>query len=91
MHVFINLVTSCMNIICHLPEHLIEPIGFLPDFAKDALIDSLNILPFLFIVFVIIEIIEQYFTKKRHLFVFFMKKVGPILVCLLQFLNVDFL
>ena len=70
MHGFINLITNCFNIICHLPAHLIEPIGFLPEFAKDAMIDSLNILPFLFIVFVIIEVIEQYFTKKRHLFVF---------------------
>ena len=83
MHGFINLITNCFNIICHLPAHLIEPIGFLPEFAKDAMIDSLNILPFLFIVFVIIEVIEQYFTKKRHLFVFFMKKVGPIFGSLL--------
>jgi len=61
-----------------LPARLIEPIGWLPDFAKDALIDSLNLIPFLFLVFVFIEIIEQYFTKKKHLFVFFIKKVGPL-------------
>lgn len=60
-----------------LPEHLIEPISFLPEFFKDALIDSLNLVPFLFIVFLLIEVIEQYFTKKKHLLVFFMKKVGP--------------
>jgi hypothetical protein len=61
-----------------LPSQIIEPINFLPEFIKDALADSLNLIPFLFVIFVIIEIIEQYFTKKRHLFVFFMKKIGPL-------------
>lgn len=58
--------------------NLIEPMEFLPDFLKDALIDSLNLVPFLFLIFVLIEVIEQYFTKKKHLFVFFIKKVGPL-------------
>lgn len=66
------------EIITNLPKYLIEPIGFLPEFAKDALIDSLNLVPFLFVVFVLIELIEQYFAKKKHLLVFFMKKVGPL-------------
>ena len=57
---------------------IIEPIEFLPDFLKDALIDTINLIPFLFIVFLIIELIEQYFAKKKHLFVFFMKKFGPL-------------
>lgn len=83
MHGFLNFIINIVNYVGSLPEHIIEPIGFLPDFAKDALIDSLNILPFLFVVFLIIEIVEQYFTKKRHLFVFFMKKVGPIFGSLL--------
>ena len=61
-----------------IPERLIEPIGFLPDFLKEALVDSINLVPFLFVVFLIIELIEQYFAKKKHLFVFFMKKVGPL-------------
>lgn len=71
MHNFFELITN-------IPEHLIEPIGFLPEFAKEALIDSLNLVPFLFVVFVLIELIEQYFTKKKHLLVFFMKKIGPL-------------
>ena len=66
------------EIITNLPKYLIEPIGFLPEFAKDALIDSLNLVPFLFLVFVLIEVIEQYFAKKKHLLVFFMKKIGPL-------------
>ncbi len=83
MHGLLNLLSNIMDFILNLPHHLIEPIGFLPEFVKDALIDSLNIVPFLFIVFVLIEIIEQYFTKKRHLFVFFIKKVGPLFGSLL--------
>jgi len=61
-----------------IPAQIIEPVGFLPEFAKDALIDSLNLVPFLFVVFLLIEIIEQYFTKKKHLFVFYMKRLGPM-------------
>lgn len=78
MHGFITSILNIVQFFTSIPERLIEPIGFLPDFAKDALIDSLNIVPFLFIVFILIEVIEQYFTKKRHLFVFFIKKVGPL-------------
>ncbi len=73
-----NVILDILNYIWNLPENLIEPIGFLPDFLKDALIDSLSLVPFLFVIFVLIEIIEQYFTKKKHLFVFFIKKVGPL-------------
>ena len=71
-------IFSSINYIFNLPEHIIEPIGWLPDFLKDALVDSLNLVPFLFLMFVFIEWIEIYFTKKRHLFVFFMKKIGPL-------------
>lgn len=71
-------ILNIAKYIWNLPANLIEPIEFLPDFLKDALIDSLNLVPFLFIIFLLIEFIEQYFTKKRHLFVFFIKKVGPL-------------
>lgn len=64
--------------IWNLPEEIIEPINFIPDFLKDALIDSLSLIPFLFIIFVFIEIIERFYTKKRHLFIFWIKKVGPL-------------
>lgn len=78
MNNFLHLIFSGINYIFELPANLIEPIGFLPDFLKDALIDSLNLVPFLFVIFILIEVIEQYFTKKKHLFVFFIKKVGPL-------------
>ncbi len=78
MNEILQLVHSGFNLITSIPEHLIEPIGFLPEYLKEALIDSLNLVPFLFIVFLLIEILEQYFTKKKHLFVFFIKKIGPL-------------
>ena len=71
-------ITEVLNFIWNMPEELIEPIGFLPDFLKDALIDSLNLIPFLFLIFLIIEFVERYYAKKRHLFVFWIKKVGPL-------------
>ena len=73
-----NIVINFFKMIMDLPETLIEPIGFLPEFVKEALIDSIGLIPFLFIIFLLIEFIEQYYTKKRHLFVFFIKKVGPL-------------
>lgn len=66
------------NFITSLPEHIIEPMEFLPEFLKEALIDSLNFVPFLFVIFILIEVLERYFAKKKHLFVFFMKKIGPL-------------
>ena len=61
-----------------LPENLIEPIEWLPEFLKDAMIDSLNLVPLLFIIFVLLEVLEHYFAKKKHLVVFWMKKIGPL-------------
>ena len=73
-----QILHSLLNIgqyILNLPENLIEPIEFIPDFLKDALIDSIGLIPFLFIIFVLIEIIERYYTKKRHLFVFWLRYI----------------
>lgn len=66
------------NFLFSLPEHLIEPLEFIPEVVKEPLIESLNLVPFLFVIFVLIEVLESYFAKKKHLFVFFMKKVGPL-------------
>lgn len=73
-----NAIIEMFKYILNLPEELIEPVSFLPDFFKDALIDSLNLIPFLFLIFLIIEFFERYYAKKRHLFVFWIKKVGPL-------------
>lgn len=73
-----NNIVEVLKYIWNLPEELIEPIEFIPDFLKDALIDSLGLIPFLFIIFVLIEFVERYYAKKRHLFVFWIKKIGPL-------------
>ena len=78
MYQFIHPIIDFFKCILELPSNLIEPIDFLPDFLKDALIDSIGLIPFLFIIFVLIEIVERYYTKKRHLFVFWIKKIGPL-------------
>lgn len=91
MHALLNSIMKIIEFFNGFAENLIEPIGFLPEFAKEALIDSLNLIPFLFVIFILIEIIEQYYTKKRHLFVFFIKKSDLYLaVCLHQFRNAGF-
>lgn len=71
------------NFLFSLPEHIIEPLEFLPEFVKEPIIESLNLVPFLFVIFILIEVLERYFTKKKHLFVFFMKKIGPLFGSLL--------
>lgn len=78
MAAIIHFFVKMFLYITSLPEHLIEPVEWMPDFLKDSLIDSLNLLPLLFIIFVILEIIEHYFAKKKHLIVFWMKKIGPL-------------
>lgn len=78
MQHFFQLLSQIFEFVMNLPQHLIEPLPFLPHFLKHALIDSLNLVPFLFIVFVVIEVIEQFFTKKKHLLIFFIKKIGPL-------------
>lgn len=50
-----------------------------PDFVKDALIDSINLLPLLFIIFFIIEIFEIYFSKKINLIAEHSRKSGPLI------------
>lgn len=78
MQQILQSLISGFNYIISLPEHLIEPLEFLPEFVKEPLIESINLVPFLFIIFILIEVLERYFTKKKHLFVFFMKKIGPL-------------
>ena len=78
MHDILQFIIHGYNFLSELPTNLIEPITFLPEWSKDAIADSINLVPFLFVVFLIIEVIEQYFTRKKHLFVFYIKKVGPL-------------
>ena len=53
------------------------------NFIKDALIDSLGLLPFLFIIFILIEIFENYFSQKAHNIPQYSKNLGPLIGAIL--------
>ena len=54
-------------------------LSVLPDFVQDAVIDSLNLVPFLFVVFVFIELFENYFAKKIIWLLKYSEKIGPVI------------
>lgn len=47
------------------------------DFVKDAIIDSLNLVPFLFVIFFFIELFEIYFSRKMNHIPEYSRKIGP--------------
>lgn len=51
----------------------------LADFVKDALIDSINLVPFLFVIFFFIELFELYFSRKVKHIPEHSQKIGPLL------------
>lgn len=54
-------------------------LSIFPDFVQDAIIDSIKLVPFLFIIFVFIEIFENNYSKKITTFLKFSEKIGPVL------------
>ena len=50
----------------------------MPDFMSDAVLDSVKLLPSLFLIFVFIEIFENFFAHKIAAIVSFSKKFGPV-------------
>lgn len=58
---------------------IIDLFSGIPEFAADAIKDSINLLPFLFIIFVFIELFEHYFSKKIVSFLRYSKKIGPFI------------
>ncbi|MCM1339663.1 MAG: arsenic efflux protein [Muribaculaceae bacterium] len=61
-----------------VPEFLIGQCNFLPEFVKSSLITSINFIPWLYILYFGIELLERFFMKNIHLLVKFMKMFGPI-------------
>ena len=59
-------------------DKLIENTGF-PEWVCDALIDSIHTIPFLFIVFVFIELFEYYYANKVNNFMKNSGKTGPLI------------
>lgn len=49
------------------------------DWLKDAICDSVHIVPFLFFIFLLIEIFENYFSSKIKALTGYSKKIGPII------------
>jgi len=49
------------------------------DFVKDAICDSVHLVPFLFIIFLFIELFETYFSNKIKNISNYSKKVGPLI------------
>lgn len=56
----------------------IEGLG-LPEWAADAVCDSFAVLPFLFVIFLLVEFFEFYFSGKVNRFMKSTKKAGPII------------
>jgi hypothetical protein len=79
---FFELVATMTNFIFGPLNSLIEKIPTF-DWVKDALIDSIHMLPFLFVIFFIVEFIEYYFSNKMNSLVKHSKKTGPIVGSLL--------
>lgn len=64
-------------------ESIRNILNILPPFFTDAFADSIKLVPFLFIIFLFIEISENYFSKKIDSFLKYSKKLGPVLGSLL--------
>ena len=55
----------------------------LPQFLSDAVIDSIKLVPSLFLIFIFIEIFENFFAHKISDIVSFSKKLGPVVAAIL--------
>lgn len=61
-----------------VPAFLINQCNFLPQYIKDALIESINFVPWLYFLFYGIELLERFFLKHINVFVRLLQKLGPI-------------
>lgn len=61
-----------------IPAFLVNHCTFLPDYIREALISSINFIPWLYILYYGIELLERYFMKNIHLFVKLVKRLGPL-------------
>jgi len=61
-----------------LPEFLLNQCNFLPDFVKASLITSIKFIPWLYFLYLAIELLERFFMKNIHLLVKLIKMFGPM-------------
>ncbi|MBR1753263.1 arsenic efflux protein [bacterium] len=58
-------------------------INNIPEFLSDAFVDSIKLVPFLFVIFVLIELFETKYSKKIIDFMQYSKRFGPIIGALI--------
>lgn len=64
--------------ILRVPEILINHCNFLPQYIKDALITSINFVPWLYILYYALELLERFFLTHINVFVRLLQKLGPL-------------
>jgi len=60
-----------------VPNFLVNQITFLPDYIKQAILESLYFIPLLFVVYFAIEIVERIFMTHINFLVKIIRKIGP--------------
>ena len=59
-----------------VPGILISHCPYLPETVKDALITSVNFIPWLYFLYYAVELLERFFLKRVHLLIKLMKNLG---------------
>lgn len=79
---FVKLLGGASDFMFGPMDSLIEKLSF-ASWAKDALIDSLHMVPFLLFVFFVIEFVEYFFSHKMSFLLKLSNKAGPVVGSLL--------
>ena len=74
----ISKITGINDYLFGFIDNFIDGLS-IADFAKDAICDSIHLIPFLFLIFVFIEWIETYYTYKIKNISEFSYKYGPLI------------
>jgi len=61
-----------------VPAFLVSQCTFLPEFVKEALISCINFIPWLYILYYVIERVERFLLKHINVFIKLVKKIGPV-------------
>ena len=69
-----NFNENCMNLILKFVQFI-----HVPEFLQEAVAESINLIPFLFIIFLFIEIFENYFSEKIEKLSLSSKIWGPLI------------
>lgn len=64
--------------IINLPEFIMGYCTFLPEYIRQAIIDSIKFVPFLYFLYFAIELLERFFLKNIELFTKLIQKLGAL-------------